>query len=352
MLFPLCDIITNCASNRCVSLRNSVANFAIGSGRAVCEKVYELLYDPAIRGPAPFVDAVSAVCSMGTYAGNFEMVVFSLLFDIDVIVYSNYATGVEIVSTASFLSKHLPDASLSSDLCLHVYHHQYMRPLIPVPLAYSARLNHFALLLPVHLAALTSTQPGLPLSKPHDQSSLPIEVKVTESSTGSPDLPFISTMAEVPSEKLGQLCPDLVQTIKAKSYVQTSMLQWFQKPTSTAGKRKGLSVVKQKCVEKRNGSTRMTAEKQAGHVKNMSITMKWADLMGVNKDAALVVDAACADERRRRIELSERQSKCQDLAIIAMVVSNIIEKVENQILIANVVPNLPNALCHQGVPKN
>jgi hypothetical protein len=115
------------------SIRRSLCNFAMGSGRNVAEKVYELLETPERTGPVSSMYAVNAMDRSGTYAANFEMVLLSLVFEIDVVTYSNLTTGIETFSCAAFLRDHMADHALTSDFCLSVYHHQFMRPLAPVP---------------------------------------------------------------------------------------------------------------------------------------------------------------------------------------------------------------------------
>ena len=75
----------------------------------------------------------------------------------------------------------------------------------------------------------------------------------------------------------------------------------------------------------------MTKVQLALHEKNLSITMKWADIIGVNTAAAASIDAVCAKERQRHIDLIERQEDCSDAFIVEDLLSSMITNVEEQL---------------------
>jgi hypothetical protein len=150
------------------SIRRILCNFALGPTRSVAEQVYELLGKPALNGPLSFVDAVTSMSRPGTFAGNFEMVLLSLVFNVDVVSYSNYSTGMEVFSSSLFLADHIREQALSIELRMYNYHHQYMRQLSPAPPQLMIRLNHFALLIPTGSVAQASVI--LQSEKPHEEN--------------------------------------------------------------------------------------------------------------------------------------------------------------------------------------
>ena len=46
-------------NNNVQSLRKAIYDFALGLGRAVAEKVFNLLHNPALKGAVSFIDAVN-----------------------------------------------------------------------------------------------------------------------------------------------------------------------------------------------------------------------------------------------------------------------------------------------------
>jgi hypothetical protein len=279
-------------------LRRALVNFAIGSGRAVAEKLYELLRSPALAQPLSFIDVINTIGRPGKYAENFEMVLLSLVFNIGVVSYSNYTTGIDTFSSSAFLDVHMPEQKISSELCMYVYNHQFLQPLNPVPPAFWIRLNHFALLIPTATIARASV------------SSVVI-------SSGAL-APGGETIVEAPKSS----------TLEHSKAKQTSILDWFQKPTSVASKRKGVSFLKGRNPKKQNKP--MPVQKLAEHHKKLSITMRWADMTGVNHVAAAAMDKACEVERRRRQELAERQANCEDSDVIHHLLSDMLDQVSIQ----------------------
>ena len=71
------------------------------------------------------------------------------------------------------------------------------------------------------------------------------------------------------------------------------------------------------------------------HKKNIATTQKWSAMLGVNPITILSIDAACNSERCRRNQFSERPFDSRSGEIIMDLLSDIIDRVEEQLNIKN-----------------
>jgi hypothetical protein len=79
--------------------------------------------------------------------------------------------------------------------------------------------------------------------------------------------------------------------------------------------------------QKKTKSKHISAEKLAEHQKNMSITMKWTNMAGINPVAAAAINLACEQECQRRINLVQRQLDCEHGEVVKDLMSDIIQKI-------------------------
>eukprot|EP00474_Spongospora_subterranea_P006787 CRZ07245.1 hypothetical protein [Spongospora subterranea] len=276
-------------TNEMLQIREMICQFALGLGRFAAEDIVRLLHTFVALGPSSLVDIIATMRRPGSWATNIDIVLASLYFNVDIVCFSNLSPTIEVFRTSTFLENHLPNYNLSSPVSLFIFHHQYLRPLSPTTEAHRHRLNHYCLLQPLVQHAGRQIAP---ISNSPDASAAPI-------------------------------------CTTRKSFVQSSGLQWFQKPTSTASKKKGVSKSKsrEKSVKLKKPKT-MTAVAAANHAKNLAVVMKWPNLMGINQEEAAKHDAARMLELKRRKDRADCLINCHEFAVIELLLSSMIDRVE------------------------
>jgi hypothetical protein len=270
------------------ALREAIFLFSIGVGRRVAEQTVHLLHQFSPQTENTFDGVINVLRKPGTFSSNIDMVLVSIKYDVDIIVYSNAPSGIATWSSLAFIKQHMPQFALSkSPLEIRIYHHLYLRPLSPAP---SYQLNHFAILFDV-------TDSILP------QAALAIM-----------DAPITSNMAT---------------TINKKSLIQTTMAD-FIKPSSAGAKRKGVSVIGVK-PKKLSQQKKLSVSAQMLHDTNLNVTAQWSTFLSVNKEAVARLDAARNQELQRRRDLVQRHAMCESTAIVESILTSILDCIETEL---------------------
>ena len=62
-----------------------------------------------------------------TYPSNVDMVFLAILYNVNIVSYSNYSTGIESIATAAFIDGHIQMYAINFKHILFTYHN----PLTP-----------------------------------------------------------------------------------------------------------------------------------------------------------------------------------------------------------------------------
>jgi hypothetical protein len=301
------------------ALREAVFLFSVGVGRQCAEQAFQLLHQTSPHSPVLFEDVINGLRRNGSYASNIDMVVLSIQFDCDVFVYSNLNTGIEAWSSKVFVQQHMTDYAISSTCTeLHIYHHQYRRPLTSAPLY---RLNHFAFLFEVTNCAVRNDNTDKATSICNEQSRLP--------------------------HTLIQRCEQNADSPAPKTFVQQTLAGFF-KPVSVSGKRPRLSVAAPKTQRSVKAKT-PSATAQEKHTKNLQVVALWSTLIGIDKEAAAAQDAARLESLRYRLDYQRRRKECEALTVVESVLESIIDSVVQNAQVT--ITKLPAVVMPSGRPK-
>jgi hypothetical protein len=290
-------------------LREKIAEFALGPGREAAELAFKLV-EEVFGNFVTFNDRVASLRLNGTFASNFDMILVALFLDINVVSYSNISTGIHLFSAKAFIEKHMKAFALTNAATIHVYHHTFMRPLTPAPIAFRSRLNHFAAL---HRVLVVS------VDEPQD----------------------VVNICEVGGDKTRI-------TMEKKASKQTDLMAWSRKPTSLAAKKKGVSKVVG-CKKQKDSKPRAhTKENMAKRMRDLAVTKEFSSCVTVSAVAAEKINALRATEMQRLANVKERRSACEIGIVVNDVLADLVDKV-----ICQIEEDLPVvvALCKGTVPS-
>lgn len=134
------------------SLRASVVEFGLGSGRFLAERLFDQFR--SMSSLQTFAEYFQTLRIDGTWTGNFEQCLVSALFGVHVMSLSNTLQGIIPFNSSEHMrmtcfdvegiQQMIPD---DHALTIYLYHHQYQRPFRRLS-AGSAQINHFCALLP------------------------------------------------------------------------------------------------------------------------------------------------------------------------------------------------------------